>query len=285
MRAAAGSLAIAALAGCGGDDGPTGQAGSDRLSVVAGLAPFAEIAELIGGERVAVESITPAGAEPHDVELSPDQVADLEDAAVVVVVGGGFQPAVEDVADRTGGEVVSVLDQLEVEGDDPHVWLDPVLMQEVVDAVTAALEAADPDGAEEYRRNGAALAGELDALDRRYTDRLASCERRLLVTAHDAFGRLAERYDLDHEGIAGVSPDSEPDPRRLSELTDLVRDEGVTTVFTEELLPPEVAEALAREADVGTAVLDPIESLADGATYIGVMDANLDAITEGLGCG
>ena len=271
----------AALAGCGGDESGSG----GRLEVVAAFAPLADVAGRVGGDRVDVRNVTPAGAEPHDLELSTDQVADLEDAAVILVLGRSFQPAVEDVAARADGVVVEVLDELAIEGDDPHVWLDPVLMGKVVDATAAALAEADPDGADVYEGNAEALHDDLDALHERYEETLARCERRLLVTAHDAFGRLAERYGLDHEGIAGVAPESEPDPRRLAELADLVEDEGVTTVFTEELVSPRVAESLAREAGVTTVVLDPIESLDDGATYLSAMEGNLTALAEGLGCG
>lgn len=277
----AAGLAGALLTGCG--DGDRSEGG--QLRVAAGLAPLAEVAERVGGDRVEVENVTPAGAEPHDLELSPDQVADLDDAEVILVLGRGFQPAVEEVADGSDGVVVEVLDQLGVEGEDPHVWLDPVLMRGIVDATAAGLTEADPEGADVYEANASAFRQELDDLDERYGETLATCERRLLVTAHDAFGRLAARYDLEHEGIAGVAPETEPDPRRLAELADLVEDEGVTTVFTEELVSPRVAQSLAREAGVKTDVLDPIESLGEDASYLSAMEDNLAAIAAALGCG
>jgi zinc transport system substrate-binding protein len=285
-------VVVAAMlaAACGGDDDEVDAAGTaDRISVVASIYPLADAAERVGGERVEVVNVTPAGAEPHDIELSPRQVEDIEDADVVLALGGGFQPAVEDVAGRADGVVVDVLERLDVEGDDPHVWLDPVLMADIVEEVAAALTEADPDGSDAYERNADALAEELAELDEEYEARLGTCDRDLLVTAHEAFGRLTDRYGLRQEGIAGVSPDAEPDPRRLAELADLVEDEGVTTVFTEELLSPRVAESLAREAGVKTAVLDPLESLSDddadaGATYVTVMEDNLATIADALGC-
>jgi len=285
------ALVLAAMlaSGCG-DDAGGGDADSAAIKVIASFYPLAEIAQEVGGERVAVANVTPPGAEAHDVELSPDQVADVEDADVVLVLGDGFQPSVEQAADRSDGVVVALLDRIGVEGDDPHVWLDPVLMQEVVAEVEGALADADPAGAPQYEERADAYADELAALHGRYQETLAGCQRDLLVTAHEAFGRLAERYGLRQEGIAGVSPDAEPDPRRLAELADLVEEEGVTTVFTEELVSPRVAQSLARETGVETAVLDPIESLDDdaveaGGSYVSVMDDNLATIAEALGCG
>jgi len=210
-----------------------------------------------------------------------------------VVLGEDFQPAVEDAAARRDGATVAVLDGLPegavVEGD-PHVWLDPVLMAHVAGAVEDGLVDADPDHASTFRRNADHLREELRALDDEYRAGLATCQRDLLVTAHEAFGYLTARYGLRQEGVAGLSPDAEPDARRLGELADLARDEGVTTVFTEELLSPEIAETLAREAGgLRTEVLSPLETLGDeehrsGEDYLSVMRDNLDKIRAALGC-
>jgi len=278
-------------AACGGDEEPSG-AGAP-LQVVAGFLPLAEAVERVGGDRVVVEDLTPAGAEPHDVELSTDQVEAIEDADLVVVLGGDFQPAVEAVAERRDGPTLVVLDELDLPADgpedDPHVWLDPTLMAAIVTDVEAALGELDPDGADDAAERAEGFRDELDALDASYETSLADCERRTIVVAHEAFGWLAARYDLEQEGIAGLSPEAEPDPERLAELADLVDEEGVTTVFTESLLPREVADALAREAGVGVAVLDPIEGIAEadraaGASYATVMADDLEVLVEALGC-
>jgi zinc transport system substrate-binding protein len=162
-------------------------------------------------------------------------------------------------------------------------------MARIVDEVAAVLARVDPAGAGGYRRQARAYAGDVLRLHREYRAALASCRTRTFVTSHAAFGRLAARYGLRQEAIAGLSPEGEPDPARLAELADLVRREGLTTVFTETLVSPAVAETLAREAGVRTAVLDPIEGLppgreAAGQGYLSVMRANLAALTEALGC-
>jgi zinc transport system substrate-binding protein len=322
--ATAALLTSALLAGCGDDGGQAAEAeGEPAVVLLASFYPLAEVAERVGGDRVAVTNLTPAGSEPHDLELTPDQVQDLEDADLVVVLGGGFQPAVEEVSGRRDGATLELLELLPVErgpadehddeaagaddeaagadhddddghghGDgalDPHVWLDPTMVSAMVAEVAEALAQVDPAGGETFEANARAYRAELDALDGEVEAALADCERATIVVAHEAVGWLAHRYGLRQEGIAGLSPEAEPDPARLAELTDLVEDEGITTVFTEALVPPAVAEALAREAGVVTAVLDPLEGLteeqlADGATYASVMRENLVALREALGC-
>ena len=280
------ALALGLLAGaCNGDERG---GGGDGVRVVAGFYPLAEAARRVGGDRVAVDNLTPAGAEPHDIELSPRQVDRLEDADLVLYLGGGFQPPVETVARRRGDRGVDLLAGL-ASGDDPHVWLDPTRMAAVVDRVQEALARVDPAGAAGYRSRADALRADLAALDAELSAGLADCPRRLLVTSHAAFGYLAARYGLEQEAVSGLSPEAEPDPRRLAQLADLVRSRGVTTVFTETLVAPDVAETLAREAGATTAVLDPLESLSEeaaagGADYFSVMRDNLRALRAALGC-
>lgn len=261
----------------------------DKRKVVAAFYPVAWAAQQVGGNRVAVTDLTPAGAEPHDLELNPDQLDGLLDADLAVVMGRNFQPAVEDAAGQRDGVTVRILDKLPVRAGDPHVWLDPVLMRKVVAQVQAGLTRADPSGARVYARNAKALDAKLGALDTRYRDGLASCARDEIVTAHEAFGYLARRYGLQQQGVAGLAPDSEPDPKRIAQLTDLVDRDGVTTVFTESLVSPRIAQTLASEAGVRTDVLNPLEGLTDkerarGDDYVTVMDANLAKLRTALGC-
>jgi zinc transport system substrate-binding protein len=264
-----------------------------RLSVVASAYPLAEAAERVGGRLVDVRDLTPPGVEPHDLELAPDDLAAIVGADLVVYVGAGFQPAVEDAVGQAEGralDVLSVVPTLRVGGAiDPHVWLDPERFADVVRALAEALAEMDPAHRATYRQNADAYVGELRAIDEAYRAGLASCRSRLLVVSHAAFGYLARAYGLRQEAITGLSPESEPDPARLAELRDLVRAEGVTTVFTEELVSPAVARALAEEAGVRTAVLSPLEGLtpqevAAGEDYGSIMRRNLRTLEVALGC-
>lgn len=274
---------VLAGACAGSSDGDGGR----PVRAVASFYPLVEITRSVGGERVSVDNLTPVGVEPHDIELSPRQIDKLADSDLLVLLGGGFQPAVEEAAAQAK-LAVDVSDGLPREAGDPHVWLDPVLFGQVVDRIEAALVKVDPAGADGYRARAAEYRSRLDQLDADYRGGLADCDRRVIVTGHEAFGYLARRYNLEQLSIAGFSPDAEPDPRRLAELTDLVRRRGVTTIFTEELVSPKVAETLAREAGVTTAVLHTIEGLESegetGADYFSLMRDNLTALRQALAC-
>jgi zinc transport system substrate-binding protein len=293
-------LGVALLAAaCGGGRGDaSAHAG---VSVVAGFYPLAEAAQRIGGECVTVTNLTPPGVEPHDLELTPDDVETLASADVVLLMGGGFQPAVEKGAATSEGTVIDVLDIANTtlpvppseSGDalsaDPHLWLDPGRWADVVRTLGADLASELPASCH-AKANADAYASGLDALDRAFSEGLADCERRTIVTTHAAFGYLADAYGLTQEAIAGILPEAEPSALRLSELQDLVQREGITTIFTEDLLPPDVAETLAAEVGVKVATLHTLEGLSDeqlaaGADYRSMMNENLATLEEALGCG
>jgi zinc transport system substrate-binding protein len=282
-------LVLVILAACGSTG--TSTTASGKAKVVAAFYPVAAAARAVGGDCVAVTNLTPAGAEPHDLELTPADVDEIEDAKVAFVMGDGFQPAVEAAADRRDGPTVELLSKLGAgSSNDPHVWLDPVLYSKIVDRVQRALRRAVPDCAAKIDRDAARYQQTIDVVGRAYASALRNCKRRVVVTAHEAFGHLASRYDLEQQGIAGIAPDQEPDASRLGDLADLVSRRGVTTIFTEELVSPEVADALAREAGgIRTETLNPLEGLTEreqrrGDDWGSVMRANLKKLTAALGC-
>jgi zinc transport system substrate-binding protein len=250
--------------------------------VVASLFPLAEVARQVGGSRITVTDLTPTGMPPQHLAIGPNQVAQIQAADVVIELGLGFQPAVESAAAAAGkGHVVDVLPA--IGGTDPDVWLDPVLMQQVVALVAQALQQADPAGRADYRRGARDFTAGLGALDISYRSSLSDCAHHELVTAQSAFGWLSARYGLHEDAISGTSPE------RLAALADLVRSKHLTTVFTEPLVPPDGAQALAREAHVRTEVLDPIEGLTAGqnqvrTTYLSLMTDNLATLISALGC-
>jgi zinc transport system substrate-binding protein len=267
---------------------------------VASFYPLAEAAAQVGGANVGVTNLTAPGVEPHDLELTPDQIEAITTADLVLYLGGGFQPAVEDAIGDAQGTVVDLSDGLrdlpvpDTETSpgltsDPHVWLDPVAYRQLVQRVESALAGVDPSGASTFATNADAFETQLASLDRDYRSGLASCDRSIIVTSHAAFGYLAQRYGLQQEPIAGLSPEAEPDPQRLADLKTLVEQTGVTTVFTEDLVSPKVAETLASETGISTAVLNPLESitpdqLAAGQDYVSIMEQNLDTLRRALGC-
>lgn len=273
--------AVAALAsGCGSSDASTGE-----RAVVAAFYPLAYAAARVD-PAADVTNLTPAGAEPHDLELTARDVERVREADLVLHLER-FMPALDDAL-GDGENAVDLLDGIrllsrsdgEEAGVDPHVWLDPLRYAAIAERVADELgEPADAAG----------LVGDLRKLDREYRAGLASCEKRTLVTSHAAFGYLADAYDLQQVALTGLSPEIEPSAKAIESLVAEVEEQGATTVFFEPLLSPDLAETVAREAGVATAVLNPLEGLTDeeleaGADYFSVMRQNLDALRRALGC-
>ncbi len=261
-----------------------GRSGQSKDAVVAAFYPLAFAAKQVASAGTAVDDLTPPGAEPHDLELTARDVERLRDAALVVYAGGGFQPAVEDAVGDRDGASLDVLDAVQsidgAEGRDPHVWLDPIRYARVARAIAGALgrpQAAVP------------LVRRLQTLDRDFRRGLAHCARREIVTSHAAFAYLADRYGLEQVPLVGVTPEAEPAAKDIERLVATVRETGATTVFFEPLVSARLAETVAREGGVSTAVLDPLEGLTSeqrerGADYFSVMRENLAALRAALGC-
>ncbi|WP_344102934.1 metal ABC transporter substrate-binding protein [Nocardiopsis rhodophaea] len=325
-RVAAGVAISAIAAGCGTASGGGNGGDGDAVSVITGVYPLEWLATQVGGDRVEVTNLTEPGTEPHDLELSPPQIREINDADISFYVHG-LQPAIDDALEQQPSERLLDVGDLvkllpadvaagadeghdhehddgheggeehghgEESGDghdhgdtDPHMWQDPQLMAEAATGLAKRLAEVDPDHADAYTANAEKVGSELDAIDDEYSAGLAECESRDLLTNHTAFGYLAHRYDLRQVGISGLDPETEPSPARIAEVADLVQDKGITTVFTETLASPAVAETIASETGATTAVLDPIEGITDqspGDDYPSVMRANLKAISKGLGC-
>jgi zinc transport system substrate-binding protein len=265
-----------ALTACGGDS-----AGDAATQIVAAFYPLAFLAEQVAPDAD-VTNITPAGAEPHDLELTARDAETMDRADLVLYLGSGFQPALEKAVSGH----VNALDLLAGDlGDrasqpDPHIWLDPGRYATMARTVAGAV--GDATAADE-------LVAALEQLDLEFRKGLADCERREIVTSHAAFGHLADAYGLRQIALTGLSPEAEPSAKDLEDLISTVEREGATTVFFETLVSPDLAETVAREARVETAVLDPLEGLSEddldaGADYFTVMRDNLSALRQALGC-
>ncbi len=315
MKRALATLAAApllVLAGCGSSDPGAGGAGDKALEVSAAFYPLQWVSQQVGGDLVDVRSLTKPGAEPHDLELTPKDVGELAQSDVVLYLKG-FQPAVDDAVasqakdagfdvsadadlsltateeghDHAGETAEEHADHAHEGGQDPHFWLDPVRFEKVATAVGERFATADPEHAATYRANAQKVVGELKTLDGEFRTGLAQCESKELVTGHAAFAYLAQRYGLSQEGIAGISPDAEPDAATLRDLAAHIEEHGVKTVYSETLVSPALAETLARETGATVQVLDPIEGITDssaGTDYLEVMRSNLATLEKGQQC-
>ena len=316
-----------------------GSSKDGKLTVMASFYPLQYLAEKIGGEHVSVSSLTPDGAEPHDLELSPKMVDSLSSADAVIYLAG-FQSAVDEAieqqAPKTVIDVSPAAELIEAgtdanhpsEGEeeaadeaqsghdheghdhdheghdheghnhdheghdhhhdmsaDPHFWLDPTRMAKAATLVGDKLAEADSAHADVYKANAKALAEELNTLSKTLVTKTSNCKVKTFVTAHTAFGYLADRTGLTQVGISGLDPESSPSPARLAEIAQIAKEQGVTTIFTEALIDPKVAQTLADDLGITTAVLDPIESQTDASKdYAAVMQANIDALTKANNC-
>ncbi|HEY0470410.1 MAG TPA: metal ABC transporter substrate-binding protein [Kribbella sp.] len=310
------ALTVITLAGCG-NSGPGGSGGNGgKLDLVASFYPLEFIAKAVGGDAVNVTTLTAPGVEPHDLELTPKQVGSIA-VAKLVVFEKGLQPAVDEAVTQNAQDAgfdVAPAAKLEDTGAnfdqhnqggaatptdsvkpaaftagtlDPHFWLDPVRNAGVVQAVTDKLVSLDAAHADGYKRRATTLLSEVNKLDSEFRAGLANCELKTFVTSHEAFAYLAKRYGLQMVGIAGFTPDAEPTPARIKEVQDIVRAQKVTTIFYEELVSPKVAETIARDVHVRTAVLSPIEGLSDAnskESYLSLMRENLQELRKANSC-
>ncbi|MFG2866838.1 metal ABC transporter substrate-binding protein [Streptomyces sp. NPDC048338] len=305
------TLGLVSLSACSGTSDAAGKNSDGKLDVVASFYPMQYLAEQIGGDHVAVTTLTKPGVEPHDLDLKPRQIGELGEAGYILYLKG-VQPAVDDAIKQAGVEHTvdaATLTELEAHGTavghehggehgaeeghdhgeagtDPHIWLDPVKYAEVAKGVGASLEKADPANAADYRKNTDALVKKLGDLDTAFASGLRNTATKTFITTHSAFGYLAERYGLDQEGITGIDPESEPSPARVKELQDIAKKDKVSTVFFETLASDKTAKTLAGDTGLRTDVLDPLEGITDksrGDDYIEVMQSNLAALKKALG--
>ena len=332
LAAACAAATALTLSACMSPSTSGGSSSKDgKLTVMASFYPLQYLAEKIGGEHVSVSSLTPDGAEPHDLELSPKMVDSLSSADAVVYLAG-FQSAVDEAieqqAPKTVIDVSSAAKLVEAGTDanhpsedeedatdeaqsgeteahdhdhegadhadhdhhhdmsaDPHFWLDPTRMANAATLVGDKLAEADSAHADTYKANAKALAEDLNALSDTLVTKTSTCKVKTFVTAHTAFGYLADRTGLTQVGISGLDPESSPSPARLAEIAQIAKEQGVTTIFTEALIDPKVAQTLADDLGITTAVLDPIESQTDASKdYAATMNSNIDALTKALDC-
>jgi zinc transport system substrate-binding protein len=267
----------------------------DKIQVYASFYPLYDFASRIGGDKVAVTNMTPTGAEPHDFDPPPRDLARAQKADVFVYNGGSFEPWTEDFLSGYKNHItvkassnVPLMDS-EASIKDPHFWLDPIYAQQIVRNITDGLKAADPANQEFYSRNGQAYIASLASLDQAYRSGLANCRQRSVVSSHDAFSYLGKRYNLDIISIAGVSTSEEPSSGKLAEISQLVEKKNISYIFFESLVSPRLADTIALETGAKTLVFDPIEGLTDeaqnqGKDYLTVQRDNLRNLRTALDC-
>jgi zinc transport system substrate-binding protein len=263
---------------------------SSKLSVVASFYPLYDFAKHVGGDKVEVTNVTPAGAEPHEYEPSPQMLVTAQKSDVFIFNGEWLEPWTDNFIKDYKGTLVMGGDGISLlKNNDPHFWLDPVLAQKMVNSIRDGLIKADPANKEYYSRNAKSYVAKLADLDQAYRSGLGHCDQRAVVVSHDALEYLANRYDFETLPIAGISPEEEPSAARLAELSKIVKEKGIKYVFFESLVSPRLADTIAQETGAKTLVFDPLEGLSDadqkqGKDYLSVQRENLENLRSALAC-
>lgn len=299
-----GATLFTTLAACSNESGDSGGSGDAKLNVVVGAYPFEYAVQRVAGDLVNLTNLLSPGADGHDLELSPQQIASVSQADLVVYMAD-YQAAFDEAVDQQ--QPAQVLDVAEVvelrygdehdhtgeddghdHGDvDPHVWLNPENMSAMGEQIATTLGEIDPANQATYQANAQTLASEMDALDQDFQTGLSGCRTDTFVVNHAAFGYLADRYGLHQVGIQGLSTEAEPSPARIAEVQQIATEHDLTTIFYETAVSPKVAETIAADLGLATDVLDPLETLSPdsrGANYLEVMESNLAALAKANGC-
>ena len=283
----------------------TTEVATEKIQIVAGFYPLAYAAEGIAGDLAEVVSLAGPGVEPHDLELTPGDVAKINDADLVVYIPE-FIPALDAVVktldqskviNATQGITLISGDSHSHEGEeahseeeghsdesatDPHIWLNPSNMVLIGNSIAQALSALTSDSA--INENRSSFENALTTLASDYTAKLANCSIKALVVSHEAFGYIASAYGFEQVGISGLSPEAEPSPARLAEVAKIAKAENATTIYYESLVDPKVAKTLADELKITAEMLDPLESPPASGDYLSVMQQNLDTLVKGQVC-
>ena len=275
------------VSGCGGQQ----SADKSKLQVAASFYPMAEFVQAVGGDKVQVTTLVPDGAEPHDWEPSPKDLTRLG-RVQVFVYNGMVEPWAQQALDALSERKIMPVETgrglfARAGKQDPHVWVSPKKAIVQVQRITEALCEADAKHTDIYKDNSRAYIAKLEQLDKRLAAVSKTAPKKVFVTAHAAFGHLAEDYGLRQLSVAGISAEAEPTPGDLQRLITTVKREKVRYVFFETLTDPKIAKLVAQETGAQTAVLDPLEGLDEegrkqGLDYLKIMEQNIANLQRAL---
>lgn len=273
---------------------------SKKIQIFTSFYPLYFFTHSIAGDKADVHNITPPAAEPHDYEPTAQEIAKISQSKMLVINGGKFESWGEKIKYILSGTNVLIvtagvgLPNLQTSENgkiiqDPHAWIDPVLAKKEVETIERGLEKISPENKTYFRQKAQKLESELDNLNVDFKKGLSNCKKKDFITSHAAFGYLAKRYSINQISISGISPDEEPTPRKIAEISDLIKKEKIKIVFFEKLVSPKISQTLANETGASTMMLDPLEGISDddlknGQTYLTVMKKNLYKLRIALQC-
>lgn len=272
---------------------------TNKLQVTASFYPLYFMAAQIGGDKVEVINIMPAGVEPHDYEPTARELAKMASSRLIILNGGGLEAWSDNLKkniDQKQTIIIAIGEALTEEARtdgqtslDPHAWLAPPLAEKMVEKIAQSFEQVDPLNKNYYRTNAEALKSKLNDLHSAYKRELANCEQNYIIASHAAFGYLAASYGFKQISIAGQSPEAEPSPAKLAKIIKFAKDHKIKYTFFESLTSPKLAQTIAREIGAKTLALNPLEGLTDeelaqGKNYLSLMRDNLINLQIALEC-
>ncbi len=254
---------------------------SNRVKVIASIAPLADFAKQVGGEKVDVRLLLPSGASPHIYEPTPRAIKDVSDAEVFIKTGAGLEFWAEKIIKASGNKKLIIVDSssgVSVVGADPHIWLDPVIASSIVTKIEKALIKADPQSSEFYRQNASVYKEKLSVLDKEISDKVKTFRIKEYVTFHPAWNYFSKRYGLKVAGVIEESPGKEPSPKHIAKIIKEINRIGSRVVFVEPQFNPKIAGAVAKESGAKVLYLDPIGGQKGRETYIDMMRYNISVM-------
>lgn len=310
------ALSVAILSGCTAKTSENSYTGDEKkISVYTSFYAMYDFTKKIGGNKINLTNLVPAGTEPHDWEPTPKDIANLGKADVLVYNGAGMEGWIDKVLKSLNNKKLVVVEaskdlkllkneheDVDEQKDenkgkkeddhedleyDPHVWLNPMLAKKQMEVIKDALVTADPSNKDYYGKNYADNAKKIDELDKEYKETVSKFKKKEIVVAHQAFGYICDAYGLKQVAIEGLTADSEPSPAKMAEIVKFAKENNVKYIFFEELVSPKVAEAIAKEVGAKTEALNPLEGLEEddikaGKEYFSVMKDNLEALKNAL---
>lgn len=297
----------------------------EGLKVYASVYPMYDFAKKIAGDKLDVEMLMPQGTEPHGWEPDTDTIKNLENADMLIYNGAGLEDWTDKVIDSLSNKNLKVVeasegveliksshDHEEEEHDheaaeenknheaheeeheghnhgpmDPHVWTSPKNAKIEMENIKNAFCELDKENADYYESNYEKYAKMLDELDAKYSEKLSALPNKTIVVSHEAYGYLCKDYGLNQLGIKGVNAETEPDAKKMAEIINYVKENKITTIFTEELIDPKVSKIIADETGCVVKVLSPIEGLSEEQIknkedYFSIMEENLENLVGAL---
>jgi len=273
---------------------------NDKIKVVTSFYPLYFFTSEIVGDKAVVSNITPSGAEPHEYEPTARDMATIENSDLLILNGGGLESWGKNIRANINGDKTKIvmagedlttiaLVKEEQKVVDPHIWLSPVLAEQMIDSIESGLSQVDPNNALYYESNAKNLKEKLNVLNEEFKQGLATCGNKNIVTSHSAFAYLAREYNFNQVSIAGLSPEEEPSSKQMADIAKFAKENNIKYIFFESLISPKLSETIAKEIGAQTLVLNPIEGLTEdeiksGKDYFSEMRNNLANLKIALQC-